>query len=235
MAKTSTPLHSRQVSGIYAKQIIFAHGNRPAATVTLHRTAARQATPLQIITRNNIAAITAALRFAARTQNINLLYGDTPGNYWRAYTPPGDEWQNYFQRQALGLNMTNIAAEDSAFWSFTDEGRALWDEAAAALRPIIPPTPNRGTDGLPQTHYTAGRILHILEWTTYTAGLTPDPPPATGPTWDAWPTVIRGSIWDAGATTWDDGASLWDWRDASIWDTPTPAEWDGNASIWDFR
>lgn len=235
MARIRAPLHSTSATGPFGHMLGFASINPGRTIAKARRPNTRAATPAQIQVRNRMAATTAAQRWAARTAATNPEYGSTPLARWRALAPDPTEWENYLLRSLFGVNMTNIAAAESAWLVLTDEARAAWQAMIITAPPIIRPTPQAAPLGQPAAPLSAGFILWLHEWASWSAGLTASQPTATPPNYGPSDPLGPGSTWDAGASTWDGGASRWDRRAASIWDDPAISEWDGGASTWDYR
>lgn len=210
MAKTTSPLHSLTAAGTYGRTITFQGARGPLATIKRHTTRTAPPTALQIATRNAIAEITAALRWINRTAYLWQITNTTPRAVWIAAAPDPSEWQNFYQRTALGPMMSEHAVA-KAHWIGMDPGvKADYAAIASQVRPAIRPVPQRYPNGQPAPNTEPAEILFLIEWSAYVAGLRPTDPTVFPANYTDPNTPQGSTIWDAGATTWDAGATYWD-------------------------
>lgn len=210
MAKTRSPLHSVAASGTYGETITFTTARGPLATIKRHSTKRPPPTPAQITVRNAMALITAALRWISRTAFYNQTTGQQPRADWLAIAPLAYEWQNHFQRTALGINMLTYTAARTAWDTLDAPDKAAYGAEAETLAPPIKPRDQRNAQGDYTDHASPAEILYLIEYAAYAAGIR-NTHPDTGPTnYASTPPAPGGTIWDGGATTWDGGATTWD-------------------------
>lgn len=111
--------------------------------------------------------------------NLDLLHGDgrliTDKALLMANSPAGQTWNSYLVKIVTGVNAATYAASAAAWALLAPADQTLWNNAAAALTPVILAVAQKGAGGVPVASLTAGRVWYQYQFGLFAAGLAPAP------------------------------------------------------------
>lgn len=174
MAKVKGPLMSMEASGAYGGTLVF--GQRKGSSVVRQLvTPANPMTAGQEAARN-IVRIGGSLQKWVKGSTM-VLDGETDMDQVRLATkaPAAQTWNSYLVQLISGKGGLTFTAAQAAFAALTAPQKTAWDDAAAALSPVIGSTYQTVAGGGAGTPISGGEAWFIYHYGLATAALSPVP------------------------------------------------------------
>ena len=180
MAKVSGPLMSMGASGKFGGALVFA--SRLGQNVVRQLVIPANPMTADQETARNIVRATGAMQAHV---NLDVTMGSgrlvTDKALINSVTPSGQTWNSYLVKLVTGTNAAIYTASAAAWGLLTGPNKTIWDNAAAALTPVIMEVAQKGAGGIVSTSLTAGQVWYQYQYGLYAAGLAPAPVDATPP------------------------------------------------------
>lgn len=174
MAKVKGPLMSMEASGAYGGTLVF--GQRKGSSVVRQLvTPANPQSAGQEAARNSVRIGGTLQKWVSGTALVMTGETDTDKVRLAAKAPAAQTWNSYLVQLITGKGGLTYTAARAAFALLTAPQKTAWDDAAAALSPVIGETYQTVAGGAAGTPISGGEAFFIYQYGLSTAALAAVP------------------------------------------------------------
>ena len=174
MAKVTGPLMSMTASGAYGGTLVFAQRKGssvvrqlviPANPMTAGQEDARNIVRIGGTLQRVVNGMLTVLAGKAGTDKVRLA----------AAAPSNQTWNSFLVQLITGMGGLTFTAAQAAYALLTAPQKTAWDNAAAALSPVLGQTYQSGPGGVAATPLSGGEAWFVYHYGLSTATLAPVP------------------------------------------------------------